>query len=175
MRFLVDTRSIREHTEIWWSVRPHQAFPTVEVRICDVQPEFARAVALSGLMTALSAHYARAYDEGRPLPAHPDRMLEENLWRAIRWGMTGELIDLDAGVAVPARARLEALVDEVADVASEIGIAPYLAPLSEPTAAESYAAELEAGATVEDVWPRAVERTRESVVEWLSVREEGTG
>src|SRR6185312_15859474 len=132
VRFLIATRSIREHTEIWWSVRPHQAFPTVEVRICDAQPEFSRAVALAGLMTALSAHYARAFDEGRPLPAHPGWMLEENLWRAIRWGMTGELIDLDAGMAVPARARLEALVDEVSDIASELGIAPYLAPLSEP-------------------------------------------
>jgi carboxylate-amine ligase len=175
VRFLIATRSIREHTEIWWSVRPHQAFPTVEVRICDAQPEFSRAVALAGLMTAFSAHYARAFDEGRPLPAHPGWMLEENLWRAIRWGMTGELIDLDAGMAVPARARLEALVDEVSDIASELGIAPYLAPLSEPSAAEAYGAELEAGATVEEVWPRAVERTRESVVEWLSVREEGTG
>jgi hypothetical protein len=89
--------------------------------------------------------------------------------------MTGELIDLDAGVAVPARARLEALVDEVSDVAAELGIAPYLAALAAPSAAEAYAAELEAGATVEEVWPRAVARTRESVVEWLSVREEGTG
>ncbi|HEY2868405.1 MAG TPA: YbdK family carboxylate-amine ligase [Gaiellales bacterium] len=175
VRFLIATRSIREHTEIWWSVRPHQAFPTVEVRICDAQPEFARAVALAGLMTALSAHYARGFDEGRPLPAHPDRMLEENLWRAIRWGMTGELIDLDAGVSVPARARLEALVDKVSDVAADLGIAPYLAPLSELSAAEIYGAELEAGATVEEVWPQAVERTRESVGEWLSVREEGTG
>ena len=145
------------------------------MRICDAQPEFSRAVALAGLMTALSAHYARAFDEGRPLPAHPGWMLEENLWRAIRWGMTGELIDLDAGAAIPARARIDALVDEVSDIAAELGIAPYLAPLSEPSAAEVYGAELEAGATVEEVWPRAVERTRESVVEWLSVREEGTG
>jgi glutamate---cysteine ligase / carboxylate-amine ligase len=175
VRFLIATRSIREHTEIWWSVRPHQAFPTVEVRICDAQPEFSRAVALAGLMTALSAHYARGYDEGRPLPAHPHRMIEENMWRAIRWGMTAELIDLDAGVAVPARARLEALVEEVGEVAADLGIARYLRPLSEPTAAEVYGAELEAGATVEEVWPRAVARTRESVVEWLSVREEGTG
>jgi carboxylate-amine ligase len=175
VRFLIATRSIREHTEIWWSVRPHQAFPTVEVRICDAQPEFSRAVALAGLMTALSAHYARGFDEGRPLPAHPHRLIEENLWRAIRWGMTGELIDLDAGAAVPARARVEALVDEVGEAAADLGIAPYLGALSEPTAAEAYAAELEAGATVEDVWPRVVERTRESVVEWLSVREEGTG
>jgi glutamate---cysteine ligase / carboxylate-amine ligase len=175
VRFLIATRSIREHTEIWWSVRPHQAFPTVEVRICDAQPEFSRAVALAGLMTALSAHYARGYDEGRALPAHPHRMIEENMWRAIRWGMTGELIDLDAGAAVPARARLEALVDEVGEVAADLGIAPYLEALSGPTAGEVYGAELEAGATVEEVWPRAVERTRESVVEWLSVREEGTG
>jgi glutamate---cysteine ligase / carboxylate-amine ligase len=175
VRFLIETRSIREHTEIWWSVRPHQAFPTVEVRICDAQPEFDRSVALAALMVALSAHYARCYDEGRPLPGHPHRLLEENLWRAIRWGMRGELIDLDAGRALPAQARLEGLLDEVSAVAAELGLAGYLAPLAEPTAAERYAAELEAGATVEEVWPHAVERTRASVREWLAVRGEETG
>jgi glutamate---cysteine ligase / carboxylate-amine ligase len=175
VRFLIDTRSIREHTEIWWSVRPHQAFPTVEVRICDAQPEFDRAVALAGLMVALSAHYARAYDDGRPLPDHAPRLLEENMWRAIRWGMTGELIDLDAGRSVPARARIETLVGEVAEVAAELGIAPHLDVLAEPTAAERYGADLEAGANVADVWPHAVERTRDSVMEWLAVREEETG
>jgi carboxylate-amine ligase len=175
VRFLIETRSIREHTEIWWSVRPHQAFPTVEIRICDAQPEFDRAVGLAGLMVALSAHYARAYDEGRPLPGHAPRLLEENLWRAIRWGMTGELIDLDAGRAVPARDRIETLLGEVSGVAAELGIAPHLSVLTEPTAAERYAAELEAGASVEDVWPHPVERTRDSVIEWLAVREEETG
>jgi carboxylate-amine ligase len=175
VRFLIETRSIREHTEIWWSVRPHQAFPTVEIRICDAQPEFDRAVGLAGLMVALSAHYARAYDEGRPLPGHAPRLLEENLWRAIRWGMTGELIDLDAGRAVPARDRIETLLGEVSAVAAELGIAPHLSVLTEPTAAERYAAELEAGASVEEVWPHPVERTRDSVIEWLAVREEETG
>jgi glutamate---cysteine ligase / carboxylate-amine ligase len=126
-------------------------------------------------MVALSAHYARAYDEGRPLPGHPPRLLEENLWRAIRWGMTGELIDLDAGRSVPARVRLEALIEEVSGVAADLGIAPHLGVLTEPTAAQRYAAELEAGAGLEDVWPHAVARTRESVMEWLSVREEETG
>jgi carboxylate-amine ligase len=172
VRFLIETRSIREHTEIWWSVRPHQAFPTVEIRICDAQPEFERAVALCGLMVALTAHYARGYDEGRALPAHPHRMLEENLWRAIRWGMSGELIDLDAGRALPARARLEALVEEVSEVAAELGIDSHLGALAEPTAAERYADELRAGASVEEVWPHAVDRTRDSVHEWLAVREE---
>jgi carboxylate-amine ligase len=175
VRFLIDTRSIREHTEIWWSVRPHQAFPTVEIRICDAQPEFERSVALAGLMVAFSAHYAREYDAGRPLPAHPPRMLEENLWRAIRWGMRGQLIDLDAGRSVPARARLEALIEQVSDVAGDLGITPHLGVLLEPTAAERYASELANGATVHEVWPHAVQRTRDSVIEWLAVREEETG
>jgi len=156
VRFLVHTRSIREHTEIWWSVRPHQAFPTVEERICDGQPEFDRSVGLAALMVALTASYARAYDEGRPLPGHPHRLIEENMWRAIRWGMRGELIDLDAGESVPAGARLEALLDEVSAVASELGLTGYLDVLAEPTAAERYAEELEAGASVEEVWPHAV-------------------
>ena len=171
VRWLIATRSIREHTEIWWSVRPHQAFPTVEVRICDAQPEFDRAVALAGLMTALTAHYARAHEEGRPLPAHPHRLIEENFWRAIRWGMAGELIDLDTGAVMPARARIESLVEEVSDIASELGIGPYLEPLGGPTAAEVYIARLEEGETVREVWPQVVARTRESVVEWLAVRE----
>jgi carboxylate-amine ligase len=172
VRFLVQTRSIREHTEIWWSVRPHQAFPTVEVRICDGQPEFDRSVGLAALMVAVTASFARAHDEGRSLPSHPHRLIEENLWRAIRWGMRGELIDLDAGEAVPAKARLEGLLEEVSGVADELGLSGYLDVLTEPTAAERYAEELEAGAGVEEVWPNAVERTRASVREWLSVREE---
>ena len=110
------------------------------MRICDAQPEFGRAVALAGLMVrAATAHFARAYDEGRPLPAHPHRLIEENFWRAIRWGMSGELIDLATGVVMPARARVEALVDEVSEVAAELGIAPHLGALAEPSAAEVYA------------------------------------
>ncbi|HEY3764982.1 MAG TPA: YbdK family carboxylate-amine ligase [Gaiellales bacterium] len=175
VRFLIATRSIREHTEIWWSVRPHQAFPTVEIRICDAQPEFERSVALAGLMVALTAHYATAYDEGRPLPAHPGRMLEENLWRAIRWGMRGELIDFDAGRSIPARDRLAGLIEEASPTADRLGITPHLGVLLDATAAERYSSQLAEGATVHEVWPQAVERTRDSVMEWLSVREEETG
>jgi len=170
VRFLIATNSIREHTEIWWSVRPHQAFPTVETRICDAQPEFAEAVAVAGLMVALSAHFARAMDEGRPLPDHSPRLLEENLWRAIRWGMNGELIDFDEGRAIPARARLDALLEEVGEVASELGIAPYLAPLEGENAAQRYVARLADGASPQELWPGVVERTERSAAEWLAVR-----
>ncbi|MDQ5820439.1 MAG: YbdK family carboxylate-amine ligase, partial [Actinomycetota bacterium] len=88
--FLYSTGSITEHTQLWWSVRPHLAFPTVEIRICDAQPELADAQALSALAYAVTARYARAVDEGEPIPAYPHRLLEENLWRAIRYGLSGE-------------------------------------------------------------------------------------
>ena len=84
VRFLYDTGSITEHTQLWWSVRPHLAFPTVEVRICDGQPELAEAQALTALAASLVARVARAYDDGEPVEPLPHRYIEENFWRAIR-------------------------------------------------------------------------------------------
>src|SRR5687767_14266653 len=92
VRFLYETGSITEHTQLWWSVRPHLAFPTVEIRICDGQPELAEAQSLAALAASLVARLARAYDEGRAIEPLPHRLIEENLWRAIRWGLAGELI-----------------------------------------------------------------------------------
>ncbi|HUZ83665.1 MAG TPA: YbdK family carboxylate-amine ligase [Gaiellales bacterium] len=173
VRFLVETGSIVEHTQIWWSVRLHQSFPTVETRICDAQPEFSEAVALAGLMVALTADFARRYDEGRPLPSHPGRQLEENLWRAIRWGMDGRLIDLEQRREVPARARLDALLESVSETAGELGVAPFLTPLEHSNAAQRYSAQLDDGATPAELWPLVVERTHESAREWLSLRQAG--
>ncbi len=93
VRFLYESGSIVEHTQIWWSVRPHLAFPTVEIRICDAQPDLGESRSLAALCYALTARIARALDEGEPLPDLPNRLLEENLWRAIRYGLSGELID----------------------------------------------------------------------------------
>ena len=108
-------------------MRPHLAYPTVEIRIADAQPDLAEAQALAALSYALAARCARALDEGEPLPDLPHRLLEENIWRAIRWGLAGELIDFDRGEPVPARARIEALIEWVAPVAEETGAAPFLA------------------------------------------------
>src|SRR3954451_7862462 len=171
VRFLIDTRSIREHTEIWWSVRPHQAYPTVETRICDGQPEFARSVALSGLMMALTADFARRFDAGESLPGYPGRDLEENMWRAIRWGMSGELIDLAARRSIPALERLEQVLDQVADTAADLGISPYLPPLREPTLSQRMDELMEDGVDPRELWPDVVERNQRSVGEWLSDRE----
>src|SRR3989440_6196715 len=113
VRKLYETRSIDEHTQLWWSVRPHLAFPTVEIRICDAQPDLGEARSLAALGYALAARIARALDDGERLPSLPHRLLEENLWRAIRYGLSGELIDFPSGQPLPARARLERLLDWV--------------------------------------------------------------
>jgi carboxylate-amine ligase len=154
IRFLYATGSVTEHTQIWWSVRPHLAFPTVEIRICDGQPRLGEAQALAALLHSLTVRIARALDEGEPLPSHPAHLLEENFWRAIRYGLSGELIDLGAFPSVrvrPARAALEELVEWVLPVAEEIGAAPYLAvPAVGP--AERQIARFEAGDTIEAVY-----------------------
>lgn len=155
VRFLYETGSIDESTQLWWSVRPHLTFPTVEIRICDGQPELVEAQALAALAASLAARVARALDEGEPLPDRPHRLLEENLWRAIRYGLSGELIDFDRGEAVPARARLEALVEWVAPVAEEIGAAASLA-VPEANAAERQRARHEEGASLEEVYAEQV-------------------
>jgi len=155
VRFLYETGSITEHTQIWWSVRPHLVFPTVEIRICDAQPDVGDARSLTALCYALTARIARALDDGEPLPSWPHRLLEENLWRALRWGLSGELIDLERGEALPARARIEQLLDWVRPVADELGVTPWLA-LPERNAAERQIARHEEGATIEQIFAEQV-------------------
>jgi carboxylate-amine ligase len=162
VRFLYATRSIDEHTQLWWSVRPHLAFPTVEVRICDAQPDLAEAQALAALMHALAARFARALDEGEPLPNLPNRLLEENMWRAIRYGLTDGLIDFERGEVVPARSRIDALIEWVLPVAEEIGAAPYLA-VPEANSSERQYARLEELGSHRDVFAELVRRPRERV------------
>jgi glutamate---cysteine ligase / carboxylate-amine ligase len=155
VRFLYDTGSITEHTQIWWSVRPHLAFPTVEIRICDGQPELAEAQSLAALLYALTARIARAVDEGEPLPAHPHRLIEENLWRAIRYGLSESFIDLDSGEVLPTRQRLEDLLAWISPVADELGASPYLA-VPEQNAAGRQIARCEAGESIESIYAREV-------------------
>jgi carboxylate-amine ligase len=153
--FLYRTGSITEHTQIWWSVRPHLAFPTVEIRIADGQPDLAEAQSLAALGYALAVRCARAYDDGEPLANLPQRLLEENMWRAIRYGLSGELLDLERGVAIPARERVAQLLEWVEPVADEIGAAAYLS-VPERNAAERQIARREEGASLEEIFAEQV-------------------
>ena len=158
VRFLYETGSITEHTQLWWSVRPHLAFPTVEIRICDGQPELGEAQSLAAFATALTARCARAYDEGAPVRPLPHRLIEENFWRAIRYGLPGELLDFERGVPIPARQRIEELIEWVLPVAEEIGAVPYLA-VSERNAAERQLERFEDGMSLEEIYAEQVRAT----------------
>jgi carboxylate-amine ligase len=151
VRFLYDTGSITEHTQLWWSIRALLAFPTVEVRIMDGQPDLNEARALVALTYALVVRVVRALDEGEPLPNHPHRLLEENLWRAIRFGLSGELLDLDRGEPLTARARIEQLIEWVQPVAEELGVASHLTVPAQ-NAAERQLARFAEGASLEQIY-----------------------
>jgi carboxylate-amine ligase len=162
VRTLYRTGSITEHTQLWWSVRPHLAFPTVEIRIADGQPDTAEAIGLAALMYALTARIARAVDEGEPLPEPPPRMIEENLWRAIRWGLSGELLDLRTYEVRSARAAIEQLIEWVQPVADELGVTPHLT-VPQANAAERQIARRAEGASFAEVYAEQVVRMREPV------------
>jgi carboxylate-amine ligase len=158
VRALYETGSVDEHTQLWWSVRPHLGFPTIEIRICDAQPRVEEAQSLAAFAYALTARIARAVDEGEPLPDHPHRMIEENFWRAIRNGLSGDLIDLATFRVRPARAVLEELIAWMQPVADELGVTPYL-KVPSANAAERQIARHEHGATLEEIYAEQVEET----------------
>ena len=119
--YLVRTNSIVEHTQLWWSVRPHHAFGTVEVRICDAQSSAEESSALAALVAACVGQAALDYDDGlRPEPA-PGRLIEENFWRAIRYGLDGRMIDLDRAEEFPAAAVADRLLAWTAPARAAMG------------------------------------------------------
>ena len=155
VRLLYETGSIDEHTQMWWSVRPHLAFPTVEIRVCDAQPVQEEAISLAALAFSLTVRIARAVDEGEPLLLPPPRMIEENFWRAIRHGLSGELIDLRTGLVRPTRAAIEELIEWMQPVVGELGTAEYLA-VPEANPAERQRARHEEGATLVEIYAEQV-------------------
>jgi carboxylate-amine ligase len=128
--FLIRTRSIVEYTQVWWSIRPHFSFGTVEVRICDAQMTAHESEALAGLIVACVAQAARDVDEGVPFTDLPRRLIEENFWRAIRHGLDGDLLDLDRAESYPAAEALDRLLAWSAPVRGELGIEVALPSLN---------------------------------------------
>ncbi|MFM8763025.1 MAG: YbdK family carboxylate-amine ligase [Solirubrobacterales bacterium] len=159
LELLVATGSIVEATQVWWSIRPHLVFGTVEVRICDAQMTAGESEALAGLIVACVLQAARDEDEGRPLPDVPPRLVEENLWRAIRWGDEGELIDLATGRSRPARQAVDELQEWTEAVRSEWSIDTAL---PERTGARRQLDRFEDGESLRDVYASTVALTGES-------------
>ena len=111
----------------WWELRPHIAFGTLELRVPDAQTTVAEAGVVVALAQALVATLAARHDAGVPLPVSPSWRIAHNRWAALRHGLDGTLADLDSGEPVPTRARLAALLEEVAPAAERLGSGPLLA------------------------------------------------
>ena len=157
IEFLVRTNSIVEFTQVWWSVRPHHSYGTVEMRICDAQTSGDHSTALAGLITACVAQAALDVDDGVPFVDPPGRLLEENFWRAIRFGLDGKLIDLERAEEYPAAAALERLLAWTAPARSALGIEPLLPA---ENGAQRQKRALEQGASMEEVYAAEVELTQ---------------
>jgi glutamate---cysteine ligase / carboxylate-amine ligase len=155
---LIRTRSIVEYTQVWWSVRPHFSFGTVEVRICDAQPDAAESEALAALVVACVLQAARDADEGVPFTPPRNRMVEENLWRAIRNGMDGRLIDTDALEEVEARAAVDALLTWTDPVRRDHGLPEPALPAQ--NSAQRQRALIAQGASPHDVYAATVRESR---------------
>ena len=108
---LARTNSIVEFTQLWWSVRPHHSFGTIEVRICDAQTTAPEADELTRLIVACVRRAAEEVDAGEAPPDLPNRLIEENMWRAIRHGLDGRLLDLESAAVeeYPASEALDRL------------------------------------------------------------------
>jgi glutamate---cysteine ligase / carboxylate-amine ligase len=158
---LVRTRSIVEATQLWWSVRPHHAFGTVEVRICDAQAGGSESFSLAGLMAACVAQAAMDYDAGSLARPLRQREIEENLWRAIRHGMDGELIDFERRREVPARAAVEHLAEWTAPARDALGIEVVI---PEANGAQRAKRALAAGASIEEIYRESVAETQRTYV-----------
>ena len=148
---LVRTRSIVEFTQLWWSVRPHHDFGTVEVRICDAQTTAQEADQLAALIVACVRRAAEEIDAGEVPPDLPGRLIEENMWRAIRHGLDGTLLDLTAPRIEPYPAS-EALERLRAWTGAEV-------TLPELNGAQRQRRMIDAGATPAEVYAAVVRET----------------
>jgi glutamate---cysteine ligase / carboxylate-amine ligase len=160
--FLIRTGSIVEYTQVWWSIRPHLTFGTVEVRICDAQSTALESDALTCLIVACVAQALRDHDEGVPFTDPPRRLIEECVWRAIRYGQDGKLIDLDRVEEYPAAAAIDRLLAWTAPVRAELGIEPSFPALN---GAQRQRRAIDAGASMQEVYAAAVRETSQTYVQ----------
>ncbi len=174
INLLLRTSSIIEFTQVWWSVRPHFAFGTVEVRICDAQPTAAESDALAALIVACVAQALRDVDEGVPFADPPGRLIEENMWRAIRHGLDGRMIacggelDLACGDEYPSAQIAERLLTWTAPLRAELEITLPGAGelvLPERNGSQRQRAMIESGASIHEVYDTTVRETRATYAE----------
>ena len=131
IEFMVGTRVIEDYTYLWYDVRPHPNFGTVEVRVMDSQTHVEHTLGLAALTQAMVRELALHFEEGKHLSSYPFEMLDENKWLAARHGLEGELVDLPNPDRVSTRALAQRLLDRMREHAQDLGSAGELAAVED--------------------------------------------
>src|SRR6476619_577740 len=118
---LVKTGCINDGKKIWWDCRPHPVFPTLEFRICDIPTRGDDTVAIAGLFQAIVARLTGLIEKNLGFRLYRRMLIQENKWRAVRWGLDGMMIDFGKNKEVPTRDLVRELLDFVDPVLDELG------------------------------------------------------
>ncbi len=118
---LIDMGCIDDGKKIWWDVRPHAYFDTVEFRVCDMPSTMEDTLGIAALCQALVAKLARLQEQGKTVPIVKSRYIEENKWRAMRYGLDAELVDFTSRRRLSMRDSIRETLDFVDDVVDDLG------------------------------------------------------
>ncbi|MGQ9897543.1 MAG: carboxylate-amine ligase [Acidobacteriota bacterium] len=121
VKLLVKTGCIDNGKKIWWDLRPHPIFPTLEFRICDLPTKVDEVIAIAALFQAVVAKLYKLLRQNMGFRLYRRMLIEENKWRAVRYGLDGKLLDLGKQLEVPVRSLILELLDFVDDVVDDLG------------------------------------------------------
>jgi carboxylate-amine ligase len=121
VELLVKTGCINDGKKIWWDCRPHPFFPTLEFRICDIPTRVDDTVAIAALFQAIVAKLTKLIEKNLGFRLYRRMLIQENKWRAVRWGLDGKMIDFGKQKEVPTRDLVRELLDFVDDVLDDLG------------------------------------------------------
>ena len=119
---LVRTNTIPDGSKIWWDVRPNHSYPTLEFRICDVCTRVDEAVCIAAIFQAIIAKLWKLRRDNLSFRVYPAELIQENKWRAVRYGLDGKLIDFGKQQELPARDLIREMIEWfIGDVVDELG------------------------------------------------------
>ena len=121
INLLINTKSIDNGKKIWWDLRPHPVFGTLEFRVCDIATKVEECLALAATMQALIVKFYRMFEQNTTFRVYRRALINENKWRAQRYGLDGKLIDFGKRTEVEAKALVHEIVELVDDVVDELG------------------------------------------------------
>ena len=164
---LVGTNCIEDPSKIWWDIRPHHRYPTLEFRFMDICTRVDELICVASILLAVVAKLIRLRRSNQSWRRYRHHLITENKWRAVRWGIDGNLIDFGRKTEVPMRELVEEMLELVDDVLDDLGIRDEVeyvhTILREGTSADRQLAAFRNGENLRDVVENVVRETREGL------------